>query len=68
VAVLDPWKDKKNPMGLRFFTVAEFNDFFKWDDPNAAKYSMMYKDQTSAVDSRDYIITKRKDTWTDYLR
>lgn len=68
VAILDPWKNSKNPTGLRFYPVAEFNDFFKWEGALAAKYSLMYKKQTSMVAARSYILTKRKDTWADYLR
>ena len=68
VAVLDPWKNDKNPTGMRFFAVADFNNFFKWDDVYASKYSLMYKQQTSIVAARSYIITKRADSWADYLR
>jgi hypothetical protein len=68
VAVLDPWKNAKNPTGLRFFPVSEFNSFFKWDDSNASKYSLMYKKQPSVVAARAYILTKRKESWTNYLR
>ena len=68
VAVLDPWKNAKNPTGLRFFPVSEFNDFFKWDDVNAARYSMMYKERERPVASRAHILTKRRDGWVDYLR
>lgn len=68
VAVLDPWKDPKNPTGMRFFSVADFTDFFKWDDVNAQKYSLMYKKQASEVQARAYVHTKLRDTWKDYLR
>ena len=33
---------------MREVSIADFNDMFKWDDPRAAKFSMMYKpDRTS---------------------
>lgn len=67
VAVLDPWNDADNPTGFKLFTVAQFNDFFKWSDANAAKYSLMYKKQTSEVSARRTILTKRRDSWSNYL-
>ncbi len=67
IALLDPWNDAGNPTGLRFCSAAEFTDFFKWDDLNAAKYSLMYKKQASDVKARSHVMTKRRDTWKNFL-
>lgn len=67
VAVLDPWNDASNPTGFKLYTVAEFNDFFKWSDANAVKYSLMYKKQPSMIGAISTIMGKRRDTWKDYL-
>lgn len=66
IAVLDPWNDTDNPTGFRFFPLAEFNNFFKWDDPNAAKYSLMYKRRDQVVASFLYILERRRSNWANY--
>src|SRR5262249_3683033 len=66
VAVLDPWKDQRNPTGFRFFTTAEFTDFFKWDDSYATNYSLMYKKQANVIAAHRNILTHREGVWKDY--
>jgi hypothetical protein len=67
VAILDPWNAAENRTGFKLYTVAEFNDFFKWDDANSKKYSLMYKKQKGVLGAIGTILGKQRKVWKDYL-
>jgi len=62
VAVLDPWETTR-AKGRKVYTLAQFNDFFKWDEPWARGISLMYKKQPSLSDAAAYISTKLVSSW-----
>jgi hypothetical protein len=62
VAILDPWETTR-AAGRKLYSLAEFNDFFKWTEDWATGISLMYKKQQSASAAANYIATKRLPTW-----
>ncbi len=64
VMVLDPWETKNEAgKGRQTYGIAEFNDFFKWQEDWARGISLMYKKQRNVVDAAAYIKTHRLDAW-----
>ncbi|HEX7388809.1 MAG TPA: papain-like cysteine protease family protein [Acidiphilium sp.] len=63
VMCLDPWQTENQPgKGRQTYKIAEFNDFFKWDEYWAPGISLMYKKRKDPIAAAKYIAS-RKLTW-----
>lgn len=68
VCILDPWYSKdKGGAGAdkwrQHHPIADFNAFFKWDEPWTPGISLMYKKRPNAIEASGYIAKHRDLMW-----
>jgi hypothetical protein len=62
VVCLDPWETTKDK-GTVVYSLADFNDFFKWDESWEAGISLMYKQRADPAAAKQYIVQRMLKTW-----